>query len=55
MAEVLGETRPAPLERVGIQDKFAESGDYNQLLDKYGMAIKDIVAAVRKALGRKMR
>jgi transketolase len=55
VAEVLGETRPAPLERVGIPDKFAESGDYNQLLDKYGMAVKDIVAAVRKALSRKMR
>jgi transketolase len=55
VAEVLGETRPAPLERVGIADKFAESGDYGQLLDKYGMAVEDIVATVRRVLGRKTR
>ncbi len=53
VAEVLAATRPAPLERVGIPDTFAESGDYNQLLDKYGMAIEDIAGAVRRAVGRK--
>lgn len=55
VAEVLGAARPAPLERVGIADTFAESGDYSQLLDKYGMAVEDIVAAVRRALSRKIR
>ena len=53
VAEVLGATRPAPLERVGIPDKFAESGDYDQLLDKYGMSVDDIKDAARKVLGRK--
>ncbi len=55
VAEVLGAVRPAPLERVGIADRFAESGDYSQLLDKYGMAVEDIAAAVRRVLGRKTR
>ncbi len=54
VAEVLGETRPAPLERVGIADTFAESGDYDQLLDKYGMSVEGIKTAARKAFGRKM-
>jgi transketolase len=31
-----------PVSRVGIPDTFAESGDYDQLLDKYGLAVKDI-------------
>lgn len=53
VAEVLASTRPAPLERVGIRDTFAESGDYNQLLDKYGMAVPDITAAAEKVLARK--
>jgi transketolase len=55
VAEVLAETRPAPLERVGIPDTFAESGDYSELLDKYGMAVEDIVAAARRAVSRKTR
>jgi transketolase len=55
VAEVLGATRPAPLERVGIPDTFAASGDYNQLLDKYGMGVKDIIAAAQRVLRRKKR
>jgi transketolase len=55
VAEVLASTRPAPLERVGIADTFAESGDYGELLDRYGMAVEDIAAAIRKALARKTR
>jgi len=53
VAEVLASSKPAPMERVGIQDKFAESGDYHQLLDKYGMSYRDIVDAAKKALQRK--
>jgi transketolase len=55
VAEVLVTSQPAPMERVGIADTFAESGDYGQLLDKYGMAVKDIIAAVRRVLERKLR
>jgi len=55
VAEVLGAVAPAPLERVGIADTFAESGDYEQLLDKYGMSVEDVIAAVRRAMARKVR
>jgi len=55
VAEVLGETIPVPLERVGLHDVFAESGDYSRLLDSYGMSVDDITAAAGRALERKGR
>jgi len=53
VAEHIGATVPAPIERVGIADRFAESGPYPDLLDKYGMSVSDIAAAVRRVLIRK--
>lgn len=55
VAEVLSSTLPAPIERVGIPDMYAESGDYDDLLDKYGMSVEHIVAAAEKVLKRKKR
>jgi transketolase len=55
VAEVLGSALPAPLERVGIPDKYAESGDYDDLLDKYGMSVDHIVDAAKKVLERKTK
>ena len=45
VAEVLSERHPVPVKRVGIADRFAETGPYTALLDRYGMAVQDIVAA----------
>ena len=53
VAEVLGEHAPVPMQRVGIKDQFAESAQYFELLDKYGLAVKDIIAACRSVLARK--
>ena len=55
VAEVLVETVPVPMARVGIPDCFAESGDYLELLDRYGLSIADIVAAAKGVLARKHR
>ncbi len=55
VAETLAAAQPVPLERVGIVDTFAESGDYDELLDKYGMSVGDVVAAVRRVLARKRK
>ncbi len=55
VAEVLTSTFPVPMERVGIPDEFAESGDYDELLDKYGMSRQDIIAATKKVLTRKTK
>lgn len=53
VTECLAQTCPVPVERIGIADKFAESGPYEQLLDKYGMSVDAIQAAVRRAVARK--
>lgn len=53
VAEVLGEHCPVPLKRVGVADRFTETGPYNALLDRYGMAVADIVAAARQVVAKK--
>ena len=53
VAEVLVEERPVPMERVGIQDIFAESGTYDEILEKYGLGVSHIAEKVRKVLDRK--
>ena len=55
VAEALVARGPAPLERVGVADTFAESGPYGELLDRYGLGVGDIVAAAQRAVGRKRR
>jgi transketolase len=53
VAECLAEKWPVPLERIGVNDTYAESGPYLELLEKYGMSVEAIVAAARRALARK--
>ncbi len=53
VAEVAAQHAPCPIEMVGIQDTFAESGDYEELLVKYGLSPENICAKVRAALKRK--
>lgn len=53
IAELLSQEAPLPLERVGLRDTYGESGPPHELLEKYGMGIKDIKDAVRRALARK--
>jgi len=53
VAQVVAETRPCPMEFVGIQDTYAESGQPDELMDKYGLVARDVAAAVRKVLARK--
>ncbi|MBA7705205.1 Apulose-4-phosphate transketolase subunit B [subsurface metagenome] len=54
VAEVIAENKPVPMERIGIKDTFTESGEYNDLLEKYGLGISDIVEAVKKVLKREI-
>ncbi|MBU0686628.1 MAG: transketolase family protein [Candidatus Margulisbacteria bacterium] len=53
VAEVICENYPVPVVRVGMKDMFAESGKPQELLEKYGMTAKDVVAAAKLALSRK--
>ncbi len=47
VAEVLGESRPTPIRRIGIMDTFGESGEHIELLVKYGLTAKNIINAVK--------
>lgn len=55
VAEVLAEQAPTPLRRVGLHDRFAETGPYEALLDRYGMSVDDVVQAARAAVAMKVR
>lgn len=44
---------PVPIEMVGTKDTFGESGKPTELLKKYGLEAENIVAAAKKAIGRK--
>ena len=53
VAQIVTETRPCPMEFVGIQNTYAESGQPDELLEKYGLVARDLVAAARCVLARK--
>ncbi len=53
IAEVLAMNHPYPLEMVAVNDSFGESGAPDQLMVKYGLDTKDIVAAAKQAIKRK--
>ncbi|MCL2000505.1 MAG: transketolase family protein [Planctomycetes bacterium] len=53
VAEALSENRPTPLIRLGIDDTFVESGEDDDLRNKYGLSTDCIVAAATKAAGIK--
>ncbi|MCE9581016.1 MAG: transketolase family protein [Planctomycetes bacterium] len=55
VAQCLAAHFPAPVEQVAVNDTYAESGSPAQLLEKYGLTWKHVVAAARKVLGRKVR
>ena len=44
---------PVPIEFVGTQDTFGESGTPDQLLKKYGLDVKNIIEAAEKVISRK--
>lgn len=53
VAECLVESCPVPQGRVGTNDTFGESGEAEELLVKYGLTAKDIVAKAKETLKRK--
>ena len=53
IAECLAQHNPMPIEFIGLQDTFAESGTPAELIEKYGMGVKDIKKSVKKVVQRK--
>ena len=55
VAEAVVQNRPCPIEMVGVQDTFGESGEPEELAEKYRLTGPYIAAATRSALKRKNR
>jgi len=54
VAEALGDSGyPVPLRRIGIADRFAESGTYVEMLDAFGMSVDNVLDAARQVLALK--
>ena len=53
IAQLLSRELPTPLEMVGVNDTFGESGTPRQLMEKYGLTSSDIVKASKNVVSRK--
>jgi transketolase len=53
VAQVAAKNHPIPMEYIGTNDTFGESGKPTDLLVKYGLDSNHIVAAAEKVLARK--
>ena len=43
VCEILSEEYPVPVKRIGVHDEFVESGEDDELIEKYGLSIENIV------------
>lgn len=53
VAEVLAKNYPVPMEFVGVQNRFGESGEPSEILEHFGMGVVHILKAVDNVLKRK--
>ncbi len=53
VARIVGQTCPVPMRFVGLADTYAESGEPEALLKKYGLTAEDIVRAAHQAIAAK--
>lgn len=53
VAEVLSQDFPVPLKIIGVEDHFGESGEPNELLEKFGLTKEAIIKAVTSVLRMK--
>jgi transketolase len=52
VAQAVCRTRPCPVEFVGINDTYAESGAPEALMEKYGLTWREVEGAARRVLNR---
>jgi transketolase len=52
VAETLGRLAPAPMDSIGVPDRFPESGPYLELLRKFGISTDEIESRARRLVGR---
>lgn len=53
VAEHLISNQPVPLERVGVNDRFGESAQAEEMLEMMGLTASDVADAAKRAMSRK--
>lgn len=53
VAEVLAKNHPVPMEFIGVQNQFGQSGKPEELIEHYGMGVLHIKDAAKRAIKRK--
>ncbi len=53
IAQLLSRENPTPIEMIGVDDSFGESGPPMKLMEKYGLTANDIITACKRAIARK--
>jgi transketolase len=53
IARFAAQTHPVPMRFVGLADTYTDSGEPDDLLEKYGMTAEDIAAAAREVMAAK--
>ncbi len=53
VADLLSEKLPTPVNRVGIQDRFGQTGTVDYLREQYGLTVENLIVQVHRALQRK--
>jgi transketolase len=53
VAEHLISNQPVPLERVGVDDRFGESAQAEEMLEMMGLTASDVADAAKRAISRK--
>lgn len=53
VAEVLAQKYPVPMEFVGVQNRYGQSGEPDELIKEYGIDVDSIITAVKKVKERK--
>ena len=55
IAELLAKELPKPIEMIGLQDRFGQSGDAKDLIKEYNLDVPDIIVAAKKAISRAIK
>ena len=50
VSEILSQNYPAPMEIIGVKDRFGESGEPSELLEKFGLTAKNIIEKAKEVI-----
>ena len=53
VAEILGENYPCLMKRIGLEDKYGESGKPAELYEKYGLSARHVARKVKETIKKK--